>query len=164
MSAESLDAAELYSPSAVSMERPSDGAKPQEFTVLGFDHLVLRVRDVEASLHFYLDTLGLAGDRVDEWRAGKVPFPSVRITTHVVIDLDGREPPDGSNMAHFCLEINEVALDALARREDLVLAGGPVRRWGARGEADLIYIKDPDDNVIELRHYGPSQGFGYHGK
>jgi catechol 2,3-dioxygenase-like lactoylglutathione lyase family enzyme len=140
----------------------SEVAERQEFTVLGFDHLVLRVRDVEASLHFYVDTLGLEGARVAEWRAGEVPFPSVRITPAVVIDLDGREPPSGSNMAHFCLEINEVALDALSRRGDLVLAGGPVRRWGARGEADLIYIKDPDDNTIELRHYGPSQGFGYH--
>ena len=31
---------------------------------------------------------------------------------------------------------------------------GPATRWGARGNATSIYIKDPDDNTIELRHYG----------
>ena len=49
--------------------------------VTGFDHLVLRVADVERSLDFYCGTLGLAGDRVDAWRAGEVLFPSVRIGT-----------------------------------------------------------------------------------
>jgi catechol 2,3-dioxygenase-like lactoylglutathione lyase family enzyme len=130
--------------------------------VLGFDHLVLRVRDVEQSLRFYVDTLGLEGTRVEQYRAGTVPFPSVRITPDTVIDLDGRVEPDGTNVAHFCVEIAEVPLDELAKRGDLEVSGGPVRRWGARGEADLIYIKDPDGNIIELRHYGPTQGFGYH--
>jgi catechol 2,3-dioxygenase-like lactoylglutathione lyase family enzyme len=131
--------------------------------VVGFDHVVLRVRDVEASLHFYIQVLGLTAERVDAWRAGTVPFPSVRVTRDTVIDLDGREPSSGVNMQHYCLEIQELDLLALSRRTDLVHLGGPFRRWGARGEADLIYIADPDGNMIELRHYGPPTGFSYYG-
>jgi catechol 2,3-dioxygenase-like lactoylglutathione lyase family enzyme len=138
-------------------------APPAPITVLNLDHIVLRVRDPDASLRFYSQVLGLTPERVEQWRAGTVPFPSVRIGPSVVIDLDGRAAPDGSNLHHFCLEIDITDLDALARRPDLDHRGGPVRRWGARGEADLVYIADPDGNIIELRHYGPSQGFGYHG-
>src|SRR3546814_5233666 len=47
--------------------------------VIGFDHLVLNVSDVRRSLDFYVGTLGLTPERVDEWEAGTVLFPSVRI-------------------------------------------------------------------------------------
>lgn len=129
-------------------------------TVLGFDHIVLRVADPERSLAFYCGVLGLGGERVAEWRDGTVPFPSVRVGPATVIDLDGRQPPEGVNVDHFCLEIADTDLRALTARADLGVRG-PVRRWGARGEADLVYITDPDGHVIELRHYGPTQGFGY---
>jgi catechol 2,3-dioxygenase-like lactoylglutathione lyase family enzyme len=156
----------------VSTSLPIESAAPNEagpetsgaeLAVLGFDHIVLRVNDVERSLRFYVGTLGLQPTRVEEWRAGTVPFPSVRIDPGTVIDLDGRRAPDGANVEHFCLEVATTDLAAVAGRDDLVVLGGPVRRWGARGEADLIYIADPDGHMIELRHYGPTQGFGYHG-
>jgi catechol 2,3-dioxygenase-like lactoylglutathione lyase family enzyme len=40
--------------------------------VVGFDHVVLKVADVERSLAWYQDVLGLRGERVDEWRNGEV--------------------------------------------------------------------------------------------
>ena len=30
---------------------------------------------------------------------------------------------------------------------------GPGTRWGAHGNGTSLYIYDPDDNVVELRHY-----------
>ncbi len=126
-------------------------------TVRDFDHLVLNVADAEASLLWYTRRLGLTPLRVEEFRAGTVPFPSVQVRPGVVIDLDPRSPRTGSNVAHFCLVLEETDLLALATSEDFTVVGGPFRRWGALGVADLIYIRDPDGNVIELRHYGPSQ-------
>ena len=52
--------------------------------VTGFDHIVLRCADVEASLAFYCDELGLEPERVEEWRRGEVLFPSVRIDPYCV--------------------------------------------------------------------------------
>jgi len=47
--------------------------------VVGLDHLVINSHDVERSLSFYCDTLGLQAERVEEWRRQEVIFPSVRI-------------------------------------------------------------------------------------
>ena len=30
---------------------------------------------------------------------------------------------------------------------------GPGKRWGSHGDGISLYIYDPDDNVVELRHY-----------
>jgi catechol 2,3-dioxygenase-like lactoylglutathione lyase family enzyme len=129
--------------------------------ILGADHLVIRASDPEKSLDFYCDVLGLTPERVDEWRAGTVPFPSVRVSETFVIDLDNRYTADGINVDHFCLEIAPTDMARLWETGGLPVVGEPVRRWGARGPADLIYIKDPDGNVIELRHYGEPGGLAY---
>lgn len=129
--------------------------------VLGFDHMVLRVTDPERSVAWYRDMLGLRAERLEAWRAGEVPFPSVRVDTNTVIDLDARKESDGRNVDHFCLEVAEMDLDALVASGRYDVVGEPVRRWGARGEADLVYVRDPDGHVIELRHYGPTRGYGY---
>jgi catechol 2,3-dioxygenase-like lactoylglutathione lyase family enzyme len=129
--------------------------------VVGFDHLVLRVADPERSVAWYCGLLGLEPDRLEEWRRGEVPFPSVRIDERTVIDLDPRRESDGRNVDHFGLEIAELDFDDLVASGRFEVLGEPVRRWGARGEADLVYVTDPDGHVVELRHYGPTKGYGY---
>jgi catechol 2,3-dioxygenase-like lactoylglutathione lyase family enzyme len=118
--------------------------------VTGFDHIVLRVADVEASVAFYCDELGLAPERLDEWRRGEVLFPSVRIDATTVVDLFAAER-DGQNLDHFCLVIEPTDLDALAARfPGAVRADG---LFGAQGYASSVYLQDPDGNTIELRSY-----------
>lgn len=121
--------------------------------IVGLDHLVLRSADVERSLAFYQQVLGLAGERVDEWRAGAAPFPSVRIDATTIIDLFPGAP-DGRNLDHLCLVVARSDLEALAARPDLDVVEGPVRRWGARGDGTSVYVRDPDGTVVELRSYG----------
>jgi catechol 2,3-dioxygenase-like lactoylglutathione lyase family enzyme len=115
--------------------------------VSGFDHIVLMVSDVERSLGWYRDALGLAPERVEEWKEGKVPFPSVRIDEGTVIDII-RGDRDGRNVDHFCLAVDD-ELDVTG----LDVVEGPVQRWGARGVATSFYVRDPDGNVVELRRY-----------
>ncbi len=118
--------------------------------VVGLDHIVLRVADVEKSVAFYCDTLGLEPERLDEWRQGTVLFPSVRITSTTVIDLF-LAPNDGTNLDHFCLVIEAADLDELANQfPDGQRADG---LFGAQGYASSLYIHDPDGNTIELRSY-----------
>jgi catechol 2,3-dioxygenase-like lactoylglutathione lyase family enzyme len=125
--------------------------------VVEMDHIVLNVRDVERSLGFYTDVLGLQGERLEEYRAGKVGFPSVRINTDTLIDLMVGDGTAGTpNLNHYCLVCEATDLGVLA---DSLAAQGvrviqtPVSRWGAHGQATSIYILDPDDNQIELRCY-----------
>ena len=130
--------------------------------VTALDHIVLNVQDVERSLDFYQRHLGLAAERVEAWRRGDVRFPSVRINDTTIIDLVAVAAPADSvraqpNLAHFCLVTGSV--DMQAEADDLTRAGvaieeGPKRRSGARGDAQSIYFRDPDGNLIEVRSYG----------
>lgn len=119
--------------------------------VTGFDHLVLVVADVERSLAWYVDVLGLAPERVEEWRAGQVFFPSVRISPISVIDIIPGERA-GTNVDHLCLVVDG-DVDAIARSGRFDVVEGPAQRWGAQGVATSVYVRDPDGNVVELRRY-----------
>lgn len=119
--------------------------------VTALDHLVLNVTDAHRSLEFYAGTLGLQPERVEEWEAGKVFFPSVRIDERTIIDL--MELPRGEqNVDHFCLVVED-DVEALATSGDFDVVEGPVDRWGARGMARSLYVRDPDGNTVELRRY-----------
>ncbi len=120
--------------------------------VCGMDHIVLVVADVERSLAWYCGELGLGGERVEEWRRGEVFFPSVRVDEGTVIDLLVGER-DGRNVDHVCLVIEPTDLDAVTASGRFRVVDGPGPRWGARGTGTSIYVLDPDDNVVELRHY-----------
>jgi catechol 2,3-dioxygenase-like lactoylglutathione lyase family enzyme len=116
------------------------------------DHIVLNVADVERSLSWYGDMLGLSGDRVAEWRAGEASFPSVRINETCLIDLFASDRT-GVNADHFCLVVDRADVDSVSTDERFTVIVGPVDRYGARGIGRSIYVKDPDDNVVELRSY-----------
>jgi catechol 2,3-dioxygenase-like lactoylglutathione lyase family enzyme len=116
------------------------------------DHIVLDVADVERSLAWYGGLLGLEGDRVDQWRAGEVPFPSVRVNAGCIIDLF-RTDRTGENMNHLCLVADRADVDAIADDDRFTVVDGPGPRYGARGNGWSIYVLDPDGNTVELRSY-----------
>jgi catechol 2,3-dioxygenase-like lactoylglutathione lyase family enzyme len=120
-------------------------------TITGFDHLVLIVDDVERSIAWYVDELGLAPERLEEWRDGKVFFPSVRISPTSIIDIIQGARGD-KNVDHICLVVEDDVAD-LARSGRFDVVDGPDTRWGAQGDATSIYVTDPDGNVVELRRY-----------
>ncbi|WP_460067618.1 VOC family protein [Streptomyces sp. YKOK-I1] len=120
--------------------------------VKAFDHLVLNVADVERSLDFYTGLLGLEPVRVAEWRAGEVPFPSVRITPDTIVDLLDR-PRGEANVDHICLTVDPLDWDELIASGTFTVLEGPAPRFGARGTGTSVYIADPDGNTVELRWY-----------
>lgn len=120
--------------------------------VRGLDHIVLVCSDVERTLAWYCNLLGLEPVRVDEWRRGEAPFPSARVDAGTIIDLIKGEPTDG-RLDHFCLVIDPTDLDAIAASGEFTVVDGPGRRFGARGDGTSLYVCDPDGTVVELRHY-----------
>ena len=118
----------------------------------GLDHIVLNVGDVERSVAWYTGELGLEALRLDEWRKGEVLFPSLRLDATTIIDLLPGERT-GQNVDHVCLIVEPVDLDAVAGSGRFDVVAGPSRLFGARGEGVGLYVRDPDGNVIELRHY-----------
>jgi catechol 2,3-dioxygenase-like lactoylglutathione lyase family enzyme len=137
--------------------------KPIRITEL--DHIVLNVKDIDRSLAFYTQVLGLGAERVDEFRAGKIGFPSVRINEHTIIDLSiskesGALPKsDGKtlgNLNHFCLVVDKEDFSGIVdylKGHNVSIVQGPISRWGARGRATSVYFLDPDGNEVEIRCY-----------
>ncbi|MCH8848439.1 MAG: VOC family protein [Chloroflexi bacterium] len=127
--------------------------------IIAIDHIVLKSSDVERSLAFYTDALGLEPLRVEEWRKGEVRFPSVRISGATIIDLfptdDPPGPAEGQQLDHFCLVLERGSLDeVLAKVESFGLEPGPKQsRWGAQGRGESSYVAGPEGVTIELRHY-----------
>ncbi len=125
------------------------------------DHIVLRTRDVEESLRFYTEVLGMKAERVEQWRAGEVRFPSARLNPDTIIDFfasdnipDDKDGP--RNQDHFCMVIDFTDMEALKTRFEEIgveIQAGPGKRWGSHGDGISLYIYDPDSNVVELRHY-----------
>ena len=120
--------------------------------VKAFDHIVLRCADVERTLGWYVDILGLSPVRVDEWRRGEAPFPSARVDAGTIIDfIEG--DTDGGRLDHLCLVIAETDLEELASSGVFEVVDGPGPRFGAQGVGESLYVLDPDGGTVELRHY-----------
>jgi len=135
-----------------------------KFTITGLDHIVLNVGDIDRALQFYSGVLGLAGERVEQFKAGEVGFPSVRVNDTTIIDLFPRrtlaarslgDKADG-NLNHVCLVVDAGDFAGVIedlRANQIAIREGPVSRWGARGQATSVYFLDPDGNEIEIRCY-----------
>ena len=123
--------------------------------VTALDHIVLRVSDVQRSLDWYTTQLGLAPVRVEEWRAGQCPFPSVRVSAGTIIDLTpGDVDHARRNLDHFCMVVSADDLAEVRSSDEFTIVRDPdFELYGARGYADGLYIADPDGNEIELRAY-----------
>jgi extradiol dioxygenase family protein len=124
------------------------------FTPLGLDHVVLHVRDQAASRAFYVDMLGCTVDRVNE----RVSLVHLRFGDHFIdlLPVDAKAPADGgrARMDHFCLSIRCDDLKTLAdelRRRGVRVEGEVVQRYGAYGDGPSLYLRDPDDYVVELK-------------
>jgi catechol 2,3-dioxygenase-like lactoylglutathione lyase family enzyme len=118
--------------------------------VVGIDHVVVNSADIERSLTWYTDELGLEPMNVEKWRNGEVYFPSVRVNASTILDLFPAERT-GENVNHFCLVIEAEDLDALAQHFP-----GSHRvdgNFGAQGYGASLYVTDPDGNTIELKTY-----------
>jgi catechol 2,3-dioxygenase-like lactoylglutathione lyase family enzyme len=137
--------------------------KPIKVTEL--DHIVLNVGDIDRSLDFYEKVLGLRIERLDEFRAGKIGFPSARINEHTIIDLfpskESAAANNGSenaerNLNHFCLVVEKEDFSGIVdylKACSVTILNGPISRWGARGRATSVYFQDPDQNEVEIRCY-----------
>jgi catechol 2,3-dioxygenase-like lactoylglutathione lyase family enzyme len=130
-----------------------------DIKITGIDHFMLSVTDQEASLAFYVDGLGLQPDRVEEWRRGEARFPSVRLSDQLIIDLapahteDGTPEPGFERINHFCFLVEPMDFSALRHSGRFRVEGDPSVRYGAQGFGTSLFLLDPDNNRVELRHY-----------
>ena len=124
-------------------------------TIDRIDHLVLTVRDVEATCAFYARVLHMqpvtfAGGR----RA--LSFGHQKLNLHPVdapISPHASHPTPGS--ADLCFITTTPIAEVVAHLQKLgvSITEGPVRRTGATGPITSVYFRDPDSNLIEVSEY-----------
>ena len=129
------------------------------FALRGLDHIVLRVRDVDAMQAFYCTVLGCTVERRQEaigllqLRAGASLIDLVAIDG--ALGRAGGAAPgnEGRNVDHFCLRIEPFDRDALASHLQAhgVRLGEFGARYGAEGEGPSQYLSDPEGNLVELK-------------
>lgn len=122
--------------------------------ILALDHLVLTVADIEATISFYRDGLGMEVRRFGEG-GGRVAlhFGAQKINLHEL----GKafEPKAGvatPGSADLCF-LTDVPIDQVKARlqtTGLSVIEGPVQRSGASAAILSIYLRDPDGNLIEI--------------
>ena len=118
----------------------------------GIDHVVLLVGDIERSIEWYHEHLGLSAERVAEWRAGTALFVSLRVSDSFIIDLL-QEDPNGRNIDHLALVTDRKSFADFVANHSAEIELGPMQLSGAQGDGKGAYFRDPDGHRIELRTY-----------
>lgn len=120
----------------------------------GIDHFVVYARDVDATCEFY-ETLGLerhtfADGRV-ALRCGDQKINLHQAGEEYVPHAD--DPAPGS--ADFCLLVETPIEEVATELEDagIEIIEGPVPKTGALGSMTSVYVRDPDENLVELARY-----------
>jgi catechol 2,3-dioxygenase-like lactoylglutathione lyase family enzyme len=124
----------------------------QTMTLERLDHLVLTVRDVEVSIHFYTQVLGMTHEVFGKGRHA-LKFGQQKINLHPAdspIQPHAAQPSPGS--ADLCFitttPLHEVVLSL--QRDNVIIDSGPVERSGAQGPILSVYFRDPDGNLLEV--------------
>lgn len=132
---------------------------PPPMTILGLDHVVLRVRDMTRMRRFYCAVLGCRVEKIQgalglvQLRAGRSLIDLVDVEGKLG-RMGGAAPgSEGRNMDHLCLRIEPFDAAAISRhlQAEGVAPGEVVSRYGAEGEGPSMYIEDPEGNSIELK-------------
>ena len=123
--------------------------------VLSLDHLVLTVASIAATTDFYQRVLSMRVEVFGPERRTALKFGSQKINLHEAgreFEPKSERPTPGSGDLCFIVADLDAALASL-RSQEVAIIEGPVERTGAQGRIRSIYLRDPDQNLIELSVY-----------
>lgn len=113
-------------------------------------HVVLYVKDVERSVHFYRDILGF---RMIAHAPRMALFSSGRTHHELLLIETGQEPQSRKSyngLYHIGFKIGDTVEELKAAHEDLIKAGVPIVGLTDHYVTKSIYLLDPDGNELEL--------------
>lgn len=135
-------------------------------TVRRIDHLVLTCRNVDATLRFYTEVLGMTEVTFGNGRKA-LAFGRQKINLHPLgqaadpvlkhVAAIAAHPTPGS--VDVCLVVGE-SLEAVVAHLGacgVPIEEGPVVRTGALGPINSVYVRDPDGNLVELANYADEE-------
>ena len=119
------------------------------------DHIVLTVKDIDATCAFYAKAMGMKVVKFGEGRVA-LSFGAQKINLHQVgreFEPKAHRPVAGSGDVCFVTSVPIADVTAHLQKNEVMIIDGPVRRTGAVGTLVSVYFRDPDLNLIEVSNY-----------
>ena len=116
------------------------------------DHIVLATKDLDKCLAFYAGALGMTIERFGEGRIA-LRFGTQKINVHppgYEAGIKARHPTSGSLDLCFLAACPLDAVIERLRAHGVPLELEPSIRTGAQFALRSVYVRDPDDNLVEI--------------
>ena len=120
--------------------------------IAGIDHIVLTVKDINATVEFYESVLGMISEVFSGGRVA-LKFGNQKINLHKhgqEFEPKANKPVPGSEDLCFITETKLDVAMAHVKNHRINIIEGPVARTGASGPIVSFYFRDPDGNLIEV--------------
>ena len=125
--------------------------------ITSIDHIVLTSKDVDKTIYFYCDILGMKfEENIDEYKGKKriyLKFGSQKINIHSEkkpFIPHAKNPISGAVDVCFLSSLPMKDWIKTLTKNKIEVEIGPVQREGATGKLNSIYLRDPDMNLIEI--------------
>ena len=120
--------------------------------IKSIDHIVLTTRDLDKCVTFYVEVLGM---RLENYGAGRIAFRfgDQKFNVHPPgfdASIKARTPTPGSLDLCFLADCPLEDVSARLKKHGIAIEEGPSVRTGARFPIQSVYVRDPDDNLIEI--------------
>ena len=120
--------------------------------IKSLDHVVLTTHDLAKCLAFYTQALGM---QLETFGAGRIAlrFGEQKFNVHppgYAADIRARHPTPGSLDLCFLADCPLDDVIARLKRHNIPIEEGPSIRTGARFPLRSVYVRDPDDNLVEI--------------
>ena len=120
--------------------------------IKSIDHIVLTTRDLDKCVTFYVEVLGM---RLENYGAGRIAFRfgDQKFNVHPPgfdASIKARTPTPGSLDLCFLADCPLEDVIARLKKHGIAIEEGPSVRTGARFPIRSVYVRDPDDNLIEI--------------
>lgn len=116
------------------------------------DHLVLTVRDLDATIAFYTNILGMKPETFGEGRRA-LAFGWQKINLHQAgREFEPKAAVATPGSADLCFLTNDPVAEVIEhlKSHGIEILQGPVERIGATGKLLSVYFRDPDGNLLEV--------------
>ena len=124
---------------------------------LSIDHIVLTVKDLDKTIMFYRDVLGMTLNsfcsKGSTEKRYSLNFGNQKINLHQFdspYNPHADKPLPGTADICFLSSVSLVKWKSIFIKNDIIVEEGPIQRTGATGNIFSLYVRDPDMNLIEI--------------